>query len=43
MKLTDINFKHVQLEGLHAFFEGQELDACPYRPDSLAESHWIMG
>jgi ribosome modulation factor len=43
MKLTDIDFKQIQLEGLNAFFEGQELDNCPYRPDSLAESHWIMG
>ena len=43
MKLHDIDFKLIETQGLDAFQLGHELDACPYRPDSLAETHWILG
>lgn len=43
MKIQDIDFKLIETQGLEAFQNGCELDACPYRPDSLAETHWIIG
>ena len=43
MKLQDIDFKLIESQGTEAFQMGHELDACPYRPDSLAETHWILG
>lgn len=43
MKIQDIDFKLIETQGLEAFQTGSELNACPYRPDSLAETHWIVG
>lgn len=43
MKLKDIDFKLIEDQGRSAYKAGQELDACPYREDSLAETHWMLG
>lgn len=43
MKFKDIDFKQIEQQGNKAFTEGLELDSCPYRADSLAETHWIIG
>jgi ribosome modulation factor len=43
MRYTDIDIEKVRQQGLTAYHAGQELDACEYRPDSLAESAWIDG
>lgn len=43
MRYSDIDIEQVRQQGLTAYHTGQELDACEYRPDSLAESAWIDG
>jgi hypothetical protein len=43
MKIGDIDFEILMLEGQQAFEQGLELDACPYREDSLAEAAWVQG
>ena len=43
MKFSDINLNQIRQQGHHAYQQNLELDACPYRPDSLAESYWIDG
>ena len=43
MRYTDIDIETVRQQGLSAYNAGLELDACEYRPDSLAESAWIDG
>lgn len=43
MRYNDIDIEHIANEGKQAYQEGKELDDCPYRPDSLAESMWING
>lgn len=43
MKYNDIDLLQVTKQGTDAFNLGLELDACPYREDSLAESAWITG
>lgn len=43
MRYNDIDLLQIKKQGLEAFNAGLELDSCPYRPDSLAESVWIDG
>lgn len=43
MKLHDINTHDVMKEGYDARLNGQELDACEYRPYSIGEDLWIAG
>ena len=43
MKAKDIDFDIIFKEGQAAFESKIELDQCPYRPDSIAESVWIQG
>lgn len=43
MKYSDIDIDQIKLRGKKAFNEGLELDACPFRPESLAEEAWIEG
>lgn len=43
MRFEDIDVARIAEQGLQAFKIDLELDACPYRPDSLAESVWIQG
>lgn len=43
MKLSDINLEQIKSQGQSAYWNKKELDACPYREDSLAESMWIEG
>ena len=43
MKYADIDIDLVVNAGKKAFKEGLELDACPYRADSIAEDAWIGG
>lgn len=43
MKILEIDFDAVLLEGNQAYQKGFELDSCPYRPDSVAEEAWITG
>lgn len=43
MKFTDIDINQILNEGKIAYKNNQELDHCPYREDSLAESLWIEG
>lgn len=43
MRFEDIDMDKILQEGRMAFAERIELDRCPYRPDSLAESMWITG
>jgi ribosome modulation factor len=43
MKLKDIDFKLIEDQGRAAYTAGHELEACPYREDSLAEAHWMLG
>jgi len=43
MRYQDIDIEQIRMQGLEAYANGQELDSCIYRPDSLAESAWIDG
>lgn len=43
MKYSDIKFDQIIDQGFEAYKKKQELDHCPYREDSLAESLWIAG
>jgi ribosome modulation factor len=43
MRLKDINLDLILEQGKKAYLNKQELDVCPYREDSLAESVWITG
>ena len=43
MKYKDIKLQQIVEQGQAAFTQNLELDSCPYRPDSLAESLWIHG
>ena len=43
MKFSDIDLALVWQQGRDAFKGSIELDSCPYRPDSLAETTWILG
>ena len=43
MRLNDIDFALVTEQGTQAHQQGLELDSCPYRADSYAESAWMEG
>jgi hypothetical protein len=43
MRYDDIDINNIINQGRIAYDERKELEACPYRPDSLAESLWISG
>jgi len=43
MRYNDIDIEQIRNEGKLAFQQKLELDSCPYREDSLAESAWIDG
>lgn len=43
MRYHDIDMQLIENEGFKAFNERLELSSCQYRPDSLAEAHWMIG
>lgn len=43
MRFEDIDTQRITEQGRTAFDSGLELEDCPYREDSLAESMWMTG
>lgn len=43
MKFDQFDPEPIKEMGLQSFKDGKNLDACPYRPDSLGEDIWIEG
>lgn len=43
MRHRDIHLNKIREQGKSAYRQNLELDSCPYRSDSLAESVWING
>lgn len=43
MKLDDIKLSLIIEQGETAYINGHELESCPYKPESLAETLWMNG